>query len=145
MEAAYSPITTEVSAAMTPGVARALVRLHAASLKVIEVARAAAGATSGERVAEATAMLVIAYSAYRAKVTAGGDRTVTLVLTADQHAALEDVKAFCSQLGVALSSAYSHQALSLAHGELVRAIETWARAARVRPPVFRGATALAFE
>lgn len=141
MEAAQCPISTEVTTSMTAGVARALVRVHRAGMKVMS----AADLRCEEELAEATGMLVIAFRNYRAKLDAGGERTVTLALTAEQHAALSDVKRCGNQLTEVLATRYSHRALSIAHFELVRALDTWRRVVRFPPPAFRGEAPLEFD
>ena len=141
MDAAPRPVSTEVTTAMTPGTARALVRMHRVGMKVV----AAADRSHEDDLAEATGMLVLAFRNYRAKVDVGGERSVTLALSADQHAALTEVKRCGNRLTDVLASRYSRRALSIAHFELVRALDTWRKAAKSPPPVFRGANALRFD
>jgi hypothetical protein len=141
MEALQCPISTEVTTAMTPGVARALVRIHRAGMKVMM----AADLRSEQELAEATGVLVIAFTSYEAKLDIGGERSVTLALSAEQHGALGEVKRCGAQLAEVLTSKYSPRALSIAHFELVRALDAWRGAVRFPPPVFRGAPSLQFE
>ena len=141
METAQCPITTEVTTTMTPAVARALVRVHQAGMKVMS----AADLRCEEELAEATGMLVIAFRSYRAKLDIGGERTITLVLTAEQHAALSDVKRCGNKLTDVLATRYSHRSLSIAHFELVRSLDAWRKAVRFPPPTFRGAASLQLE
>ncbi len=141
MEAAQLQMCTEVTAAMTPGVARALVRLHRAGMQVMK----AADLRCEDDLAEATGLMVIAIRNYHAKLDIGGERTVTLGLTAEQHAALSDVKRCGNQLTDVLAKRYSQRSLSIAHFELVRALDAWRRVAKSPPPIFRNAGTLAFE
>ena len=67
MDAAPSPVSTEVTTAMTPGVARALVRIHRVGMQVV----AAADRNHEDELAEATGMFVLAFRNYRAKVDVG--------------------------------------------------------------------------
>ena len=141
MDAAPSPVSTEVTTAMTPGVARALVRIHRVGMRVV----AAADRNHEDELAEATGMFVLAFRNYRAKVDVGGERSVTLALSADQHAALAEVKRCGNRLMDVLADRYSRRALSIAHFELVRALDTWRKAMKSPPPVFRGANSLRFD
>ena len=141
MEAVPCDVTTQVSAAITPSTARALVRVHSVGMDVLR----AACDGSEDALAEATGVFVIAFANYRAKLAQSGDRSVTLVMTADQHTALADVKNHATQLTDVLSGRYSNRALSIAHFELVRSLDLWRNACRQPPPVFRGATALHFD
>jgi len=126
---------------MTPAVARALVRVHQVGMRVV----VAADRNHEDDLAEATGMLVLAYRTYRVKVDAGGDRSVTLVLSADQHAALTEVKRCGNRLTDVLADRYSRRALSIAHFELVRALDAWRKAVKFPTPVFRGANSLRFD